>query len=88
MQIYTVYVCKHVVPSTRNPSPPASVGLLLLGRSSLIMHYVVVPLLDNRTAFGDPPRDLLIHSAAVKKQERADVCLCATTSKATPEQML
>lgn len=49
MQIYTVYVCKHMVPPTHNPSPPVSA--VVVGEIITYMHNIVVPLIDNPTAF-------------------------------------
>lgn len=75
MQIYTVYVCKHVVPSTHNPSPPASVCLLLLREMITNMHNVVVPLIDNPTAIRDSPRDLCLFTARWKTRTGC-TCVC------------
>lgn len=82
MQIYTVYVYELMIPSTCNPSPSASVALLLLGGVTTKMHNVVVPLIDNPAAFRDSPRDLLTQHGGKSES----TCLCTTRSKATPEQ--
>lgn len=49
------------------------------------MHNVIVPLVDNPTAFGVSLRDPHLQSAGEKTQG-TPACLCTTTSEATPEQ--
>lgn len=78
IQIYTVYVYKHVGLSThaehksatymQSPwSQPTCFGLPVnVGEIITNMHNVVVPLIDNPTdcQIMDTPRDQLVHSEA------------------------